>query len=62
MTIQKAKTLKPFVSKVKVIQTGKVLMVRLIQTSRCAKTNAVQNILLKLDDGTWYTNDEVTMA
>ena len=62
MTIQKAKTVKPMVSRVRVIQTGKVMMVRLVQTSRCAKTNGIQHILLKLDDGTWYTNDEVELA
>ena len=59
MTAQEAMRAKPYVTKVRVIRTGKVMTVRLIQTSRCAQTNIVQHVLLKLDDGTWYTNDEV---
>lgn len=62
MTVQEAMRAKPYVTKVRVIRTGKVMVVRLMQTSRCAKTNMIKNILLKLDDGTWYTNDEVEFA
>ena len=53
--------MKPYATKVRIVGTGKELLVRLVQTSRCAKTNKVQNVLLKCD-GTWYTNEEVELA
>ena len=53
MTCHEAITLIPFASKVRVKSTGNILIVRL------KHKNNDNSILLKLDDGTWYTNDEV---
>ena len=55
MIVNEAKNLRPFVDSVVVKDTGKVLLVRLNKLRKAEK----DMVLLKLDDGTWYANDEV---
>ena len=52
----------PQATKVKVKETGKVLLVRLKKLRKAEKKGEKDMMLLKLDDGTWYTNDEVEQA
>lgn len=56
MTCCEAITIIPYATKVRVKGTGEIFIVRL-KHKRDEKT-----MLLKLDDGTWYTNDEVEFA
>ena len=56
MTCHEAITIIPYATKVRVKETGRIFIVRL-------KHKSDDNMmLLKLDDGTWYTNDEVELA
>ena len=59
MIVNEAKTLQPFVDSVVVKETGKVLLVRLNKLRKAEKKDEKDMVLLKLDDGTWYANDEV---
>ena len=52
----------PQATKVRVKETGKVLLVRLKKLRKDEKKDEKDMILLKLDDGTWYTNEEVEMV
>ena len=62
MTISEAKTLQPFVDSVVVKDTGKIMLVRLNKLRKAENKDEKDMALLKLDDGTWYTNDEVEKA
>ena len=56
MTCRDAITIIPYATRVRVKETGRIFIVRLKHKSD------EKTMLLKLDDGTWYTNDEVEFA
>ena len=62
MTFDEAKNLRQFVDFVVVKVTGKKLMVRLVHIREAEKNDKEDYVLLKLDDDTWYTHDEVEAA
>lgn len=59
MTFNEAKSLQQFVDSVVVKATGKKMLVRLVRIHEAEKADNEDYVLLKLDDGTWYTHDEV---
>ena len=62
MTFNEVKNLRQFVDSVVVKATGEKLLVRLVRIHETERADKEDYVLLKLDDGTWYTNDEVELV
>ena len=56
MTCHEAITIIPYTTEVRVKETGRIYIVRL------KHKNNDNTMLLKLDDGIWYTNEEVELV